>query len=41
MMNDFKKSFLDKEYTKEIYKEAWDDIEKRNLKEKFLNYYID
>lgn len=41
MMKDFKKSFLDKEYTKEIYKEAWDDIEKRNLKEKFLNYYID
>lgn len=40
-MFNFKKHFLDKDYTKKIYKQAWDYIEKNNLKEKILNYYDD
>lgn len=40
-MNEFKECFLDQECTKKVYKEAWDDIENRNLKEKFVNYYLD
>lgn len=41
MMKDFEEKYLDKDYTRNIYKEAWNYIEKNNLKEKFLNYYED
>lgn len=40
-MNQFKEKFMDKEYTRSVYQEEWDYIEKNQLKEKFFNYYQD
>lgn len=41
MMEDFKKMYLNKEYTKKVYKQAWNQIEVMGLKELFFNYYVD
>ena len=37
----FQKNYLDKEYTKGIYKKEWDEISSNGIKEKIINYYED
>lgn len=37
----FQKEYLDKEYTKSIYKNEWDRISKDGTKDKIINYYED
>ena len=39
--NKFQKDYLNKEYTKNIYKEEWDRISKDGTLEKIINYYED
>lgn len=39
--NKFQKDYLDKEYTKNIYKEEWDRISKDGTIEKIISYYKD
>ena len=37
----FQEEYLDKEYTKKIYKREWNKISKDGTKEKIINYYED
>ena len=37
----YQKDYLNKEYTRKIYKEAWDQAEKDGTIDKILNYYED
>lgn len=39
--NIFQKKYLDKTFTRQIYKEEWDRISSDGTKEKILNYYED
>ena len=41
MMEKFKKQFLNKEFTRSVYKTEWDYIVKNHLLEKFIYYYED
>lgn len=41
MMENFKKQFLDKEFTMGIYRNEWDYIINNQLREKFIYYYED
>ncbi len=39
--DEFQKKYLDKDYARKIYKEAWDKAKKDGTMEKILNYYED
>lgn len=39
--DDFQKNYLNKSYTKNIYKKEWDRISSDGIKEKIINYYED